>query len=135
MCTLQNAYYWIFFSKLCYKFLSMSKFWASDMPVYYYKIQFSSVSCSIMSNYCDTIDCSMPGFLVDHQHPELAQTHVHWVDEAIQSSHLLLSPYTPTFNLSQHQGLFQWVSSLHQVAKVLEFQLQNQSLQWICRTD
>ena len=61
--------------------------------------------------------------------------HVHWVSEAIQPSHPLSSPSPPTFNLSQHQGLFKWVSSLHQVAKVLEFQLKHQSFQWIFRTD
>ena len=60
---------------------------------------------------------------------------VHWVGDAIQPSHLLLSPSPPAFNFSQHQGLFKWVSSLHQVAKVLEFQLQHQSFQWIFRTD
>ena len=58
-----------------------------------------------------------------------------WVSEAIQPSHPLLSPFPPAFNLSQHQGLFKWVSSLHQVAKVLELQLQHQSFQWIFRTD
>ena len=76
----------------------------------------------------------MPGLPVHHQLPELTQTHVHQVGDATQPSHPLLSPSLPTFNLSQHQGIFQWVSSLHQVAKVLELQLQ-QSLQWISRTD
>ena len=57
-----------------------------------------------------------------------------WVSDAIQPSHPLSSP-SPTFNLSQHQGLFKWVSSLHQVAKLLEFQVQHQSFQWIFRTD
>ena len=66
---------------------------------------------------------------------KFAQTHVHWVGDAIQPSHPLSSPSPPTFNLSQHEGLFQWVSSLHQVAKVLEFQLQHQSFPWIFRTD
>ena len=66
---------------------------------------------------------------------ELTQTHVHWVGDAIQPSHPLSSPYPPAFNLSQHQGLFKWVSSLHQVAKVLEVQLQHQSFQWIFKTD
>ena len=60
---------------------------------------------------------------------------IHWVSDAIQPSHPLSSPSPPAFNLSQHQGLFQWVSSSHQVAKVLEFQLQHQSFQWIFRTD
>ena len=70
---------------------------------------------------------------VHHQLPELTQTHVHWVGDAIQPSHLLSSPSPPAFNLSQHQGLFQWVSSSHQVAKGLEFQLQHQSFQRIFR--
>ena len=65
------------------------------------------------------MDCSTPGFPVLHQLPELAQTHVHWVGDAIQPSHPLSSPSSPIFNLSQHQGLFQGVSSSHQVAKVL----------------
>ena len=75
------------------------------------------------------------GFPVHHQLPELTQTHVHWVGKAIQPSHLLSSPSSPILNLSQHQGLFQWVSSLHQVAKVLEPQLQHQSFQRIFRAD
>ena len=62
---------------------------------------------------------------------KFTQTHIHWVSDGIQHSHPLSSPSPPTFNLSQHQGLFKWVSSLHQVAKVLEFQLQHQSFQWI----
>ena len=85
------------------------------------------------------MDCSTPSFpdiLGVHDHiPELAQTHVHRVGDAIQSSHPLLSPSPPAFSLSQHQGLFQWVSSSYQVAKVLEFPLQHQSFQWIFRTD
>ena len=76
----------------------------------------------------------MPGFPVLHQLLDLAQTHVHRVGDAIQPSHPLSSP-SPAFNLSLHQGLFQWASSLNQVAKVLEFQLQHQSFQWIFRTD
>ena len=69
-----------------------------------------------------------------HRLPELAQTQVHWVHDAIKPFHPLLS-FPPAFSLSQHQGLFKWVSSSHQVAKVLEFQLQHQSFQWIFRTD
>ena len=97
-------------------------------------ILFSSVvqTCPTL---CDLIECSTPGFPVHHQLPELAQTHVHWFDDAIQPSHPLSSPSPPAFSLSQHQGLFQWVSSSHQVAKVLEFQLQHQCFQWIFRTD
>ena len=71
----------------------------------------------------------MPGLPVHHQLPELAQTHAHGVGDAIQPSHPLSAPSPPTFKLSQHQGLFKGVSSLHQVAKVLEFQLQHQSFQ------
>ena len=72
------------------------------------------------------MDCSTPGFLVNHQLPKLAQIHVNRVGVAIQPSYPLSSPSPPVFNLPQHQGLFQGVSSLHQVAKVLEFQLQHQ---------
>ena len=94
--------------------------------------------CSVAQSWltlCDSMDCSIPGFPVHHQLPEVAQTHVHWVSDAIQPSHPLSSPSPPVFNLSQYQGLFQWVSSSHQVAKVLEFQLQHQSFQWIFGTD
>ena len=83
------------------------------------------------------MDCSTTGFPVHHQLPEFSQTHiqthVHWVSDAIQPSYPLLSPSPPAFNLSLHQGLFQWVSSSHQVARVLEFQLQHQSFQWTLR--
>ena len=80
--------------------------------------------------------CSTPGFPVCHQLPELAQTHVHRFSDTIQPSHPLLSPSPPSFSLSQYQGLFNWVSSLHQVAKVLQFQLlQHQSFQWTPRTN
>ena len=74
------------------------------------------------------------GFPVHHQLPEPIQTHVHCVGDTIQPSHPLSSPSPPTFNFLQHQGLFQWISSLHQVAKALEFQLQHQFFQWIFRT-
>ena len=84
---------------------------------------------------CDPMKRSTPGLPVHHQLPESTQTHVHWVSDAIQPSHPLLSSSPPALDLSQHQGLFQWVSSLHQVAKVLELQLQHQSFQWIPRTD
>ena len=83
-------------------------------------IQFNSVSQSCLT-LCDPMDCSMPDFLVYHQLPELAQTHVLQVSDIIQPCHPLLSP--PAFNLSQDQGLFQRVNSSHLVAKVLEFQL------------
>ena len=96
--------------------------------------QFSSVAQSCPT-VCDPMDCSTPGFPVHQQLLKLAQTHVHWVGDAIQPSHPLSSPSPPAFNLSQHQGLFQWVDSLHEAAKVLEFQLQHQSFQWTPRTD
>ena len=99
-----------------------------------YHLQFSSVALLCLS-LCDPIDCSMPNFPVLHRLLELAQTHAHWVSDAIQPSHPLLSPSPLAFNLSQHQCLFQWVSSLHHVAKVLKFQLQHQFFQWIFRTD
>ena len=86
-------------------------------------VQFSVRLCSVQ---LVPMDCSTPGLPVHHWIPEFAQTQVHWVSDAIQPSHPLSSPSPPAFNLSQHQGLFQWVSSLHQVAKVLELQLQHQ---------
>ena len=101
--------------------------------------QFSSVQfipvAQLYLTLCNPMACSTPGLPVHHQHLEFTQTQVHWVGDAIQPSHPLSSPSPPTFNLSQHQGLFKWVSSSHQVAKGLEFQLQHQSFQWIFRTD
>ena len=83
----------------------------------------------------DPMDCSIPGLHVLHYLPEFAEIHVHWVCDAVKPSHPL-PPFSPSaFSLSQHQGLFQWVSSLHQVAKVLELPLQHQSFQWIFRVD
>ena len=111
-----------FFFKFTYLFLAVLD------------LQFSSVaqSCPIL---CDPMNCSTPGLPVHHQLPEPTQTHAHWVSDAIQPSHPLSSPSPPALNLSQHHCLFQWVSSLHQVAKVLEFQLQHQSFQWTLKTD
>ena len=85
--------------------------------------------------FCSPMDCNIPGLPVLHSVPEFAQTHVHWVSDAIQTSHALSPPSPPALNLSQHQGLFQWVSSSHEVAKVLELQFQHQSFQWIFRVD
>ena len=82
---------------------------------------------------CDPMDCSTPGFSVFYYLPELAQTHVHWVSDVIQPSQLLSFPSSLAFNLSQHQGLFQWIGSSHWVAKVLKLQFQHQSFQWIFR--
>ena len=92
-----------------------------NIPSFIWGLMFSSVQSLSHVWLCDSMDCSMPGLPVHHQLPELAQTHVHLISDAIQPSHPLSSPSPPVFNLSQHLGLFQWVSSLHQVAKVLEF--------------
>ena len=97
-------------------------------------VQFSSVAWSCLT-LCDPMNCSTPDLPVHHQLREFTQTHVHRVSDAIQSSHPLSSLSPPAPNPSQHQGLFQWVNSLHEVAKVLEFQLQHQSFQWTPRTD
>ena len=106
-------------------------FWT---PVFSSSLEFSSVTQSCPT-LCDPMDHSMPGLPVHHQLQEFTQTHAHWVGDAIQQSHPLSSPSPPVLNLSQHQVLFQRVSSLHQVAKVLDFQLQHQSFQWIFKTD
>ena len=97
-------------------------------------VQFSSVA-QLCPTLCNPMNHSTPGLPVHHQLPEFTQTHVHWVGDVIQLSHPLSSPSPPAHNLSQHQGLFKWVSSSHQMAKVLEFQLQHQSFQWTIRTD
>ena len=110
----------------------MENWWAALFIAHGFKDQFSSVSQSCLT-LCNPMDCIAPGFPIHHQHLELAQTHVYPVSDANQPSHPLSSPSPPAFNLSQHQGLFQWVSSSHQVAKVLEFQ--HQSFQCKLRTD
>jgi len=98
---------------------------------YSFIVQFNSVAQSCLTLF-DPMNCSTPGFPVHHHLTELAQTHAHWGSDAIQPSHPLLS--LTTLNLSQHQGLFQWISS-HQGAKGFELQLQHQSFQWIFRVD
>ena len=90
-------------------------------------IQFSSVA-QLSPTLWDPMDHSTPGLPVHHQLPESTQAHVHWVGNDIQPSHPLSSSSPPALNLSQHRGLFKWVSSLHEVAKVLEFQLQTSVL-------
>ena len=92
-------------------------------------VQFSSVTQSCLT-LCYPMNHSMPGCPVYHQIPESTQTHVHCVGDALEPCHPLGSPSPLALNLSQHDGLFKWVSSLHQEAKGLEFQLQNQSFQW-----
>ena len=102
---------------------SQRKHWKSEAQCFHF--QFSSVAKSCLT-LCSSMDCSTPGFPVHHQLPELTETHVHWISDVIQPSHPLSSHSPPAFNLSHYPGLFKWVSSLHQVAKVLEFQLQHQ---------
>ena len=94
--------------------------------------------CSVAQSrltLCNPMDCSTSGFPVLHHLPEFAQTHVHWVGNSIQPSHPLSPASLPALNFSEYQGLFQWVGSSHQVAKVLELQLQHQSFQLIFRVD
>ena len=95
-------------------------------------LQFSR---SVVSNSLWPMDCSTPGLPVHHQLPEFTQTHVHQVRDAIQPIHPWSSPSPPAPNPSQHQSLFQWVNSSHEVAKALEFQLQHHSLQRNPRAD
>ena len=104
---------------------------AQPQRMYIQGLSFKSVqfSCSVV------YDSLRPHEAVHHQLPEFTQTHVHRVDDVIQPSHPLSSSSPPALNLCQHKGPFQWVSSSHQVAKVLEFQLQHQSFQWTPRTD
>ena len=125
------------YSKVIHIYIYMTIYIITYVCVCIYLYLSQSVSSVTQSclTLCDPMDCSTTGLPVHHQLPELAQTHVHWVGDAIQPSHPLSSPSLPAFNLSQHQGLFQWVGSSPQVAKVLELQLQYQSFQWIFRTD
>ena len=97
-----------------------------------YPFVVQSLSCVCL---CKPMDCSTQGFPVLHHLPELAQTHVHWVSDTIQPSHPPSLPSAPALNLSEHQGLFQWVGSSHEVAKALKLQLQYQFFQWIFRVD
>ena len=109
---------------------------------FYGKAQLSNLAnflgncCSVAKlslTLCKSMDCSTPSVPVLHYLTEFAQTHVRWVSDAIQPSHPLSPPSPLAVNLSQHQGLFQWVGSLHQLAKILE--LQHQSFQWLFRVD
>ena len=109
--------------------------WEDDIWGFFQlSVQFSSATQSCPTLW-DFMDCSTLGLSVHHKLLEFTQTHVHWVGNAIQPSHPLSSPSPPALNLSQHQSLFKWVSSSHQVDKVSEFQLQHQSFQRIFRTD
>ena len=115
---------------------SIDFLYSSDL-VTYISYWLELICCCSVAQLCPTLcnpmDCSTSGFPVLHYLLEFAQTHVCWVSDAIQPSHLLSPPSPPAVNLSQHQGLFQWVGFLHQVAKVLE--LQHHSFQWIFRVD
>ena len=102
--------------------------------LFFSHIQFSSVTQSCLT-LCDLMNHRTPGLPVHHQLWGFTQTHVHWVSDAIQPSHPLSFPSPPALNLSQHHDLFKWVSSMHPVANVLEFQLHHQSFQWTPRTD
>ena len=96
-------------------------------------VQFNSVILSCLT-LCQPMNYSMPVLPVHHRLLRFTQTHIHWVDDVIQLSYLLLFASHSAFNLSKHQGLFKWFSSSHQVANILKFHLQHQSLQWIFRT-
>ena len=126
----------LYSARLCIQALHRQAVWSQTSLVPFLNLNFlickvdTSASCSVAQScatLCALMDCSTPGFPVLHYLMEFVQTHVHWVSYVIQPSHPLSSPSPPSLNLSQHQGLFQWVSSLHQVAKVLELQLQHQS--------
>ena len=108
---------------------------AMVFPVVMYRCKKWSEVAQLFPTLCDPMNRSMPGLPVYHQLPEFTQTHVHRVSYAMQPSHPLSSPSPPAPNPSQHHSLFQWVNSSHEVAKVLEFQLQHQSFQRIFRTD
>ena len=118
-----------------YKILNIIPSGSYMKPLCFLNTDFSVQFSHLVVSDCDSMDCSNPGFPVHHQLPELAQTHVHQVSDAIQPSHPLSSPSPLALCLSQHQGPSQWFSTSHQVAKVLEFQLQHQSFQWIIRAD
>ena len=100
---------------------------------------FPSVCCCSVAwlclTVCNSMDCSAPRFPILHHLQEFAEVHVHWAGDAVQPSYLSSPSSPPAISLSQHQGLFQCVGSSHQVAKVLELQLQHQSFQWLFRTD
>ena len=101
----------------------LESFWSHSPPQSMEKLSSMKLICccsvaQLCLTLCDPMECSMPGFPVLHHLLEFAQTQVHWVDDAIQPSHCLLSPSPPALNLSQHQGLFQWVGSLYQMANI-----------------
>ena len=110
--------------------LNLSQHQSFPMSWLFASVQFSSVA-QLCPTLCDPMNCSTPDLPVHHQLTESTQTHVHRVGDAIQPSHPLSSPSPPAPNPSEHQCLFQWVNFSHEVAKLLELQLQHQSFQWI----
>ena len=127
-------HFYLFIMFLVYHFIVFNCYSRYTVCVYIYIYQFSSgaQSCPTL---CDPMNCSTPGLPVHHHFPEFTQTHVHRVGDAIQPSHPLSSPFPPAPNPWQHHSLFQWVNSSHEVAKVLEFQLQHHSFQRTPRAD
>ena len=117
------------------KFIAWKTLLETQWHPKYVSVQFSSVQSLSRVRLCNPMNGSMPSLPVHHHLPEFTQTHIHPVGDAIQPSHTLSSPSPPAFSLSQHQGLSQSVRSSHQVARVLEFQFQHQSFQWIFRND
>ena len=123
---------WIKITSTCGSFIARRFFTSEPLGKIMYtfsSVQFSSVAQSCPTLF-DSMNCSTPGLPVHHQLLEFTQTHVHRVSDAIQPSHPLSLPCPPDPNPPQHRGLFQWVNSPHEVAKVLEFQLEHQSFQW-----
>ena len=110
-------------------------YWHTNLFCSFHGIHCCCSVTKMCSALCDSMDCSMPDFCVLHYLLEFAQTHVHWVGDAMQPPHPLLPTSPPAFNLSQQQVLSQWVSSSHQVAKVVEFLLQHHSFLWMFRVD
>ena len=111
---------------------------STSWKVVYHMIPLICYCCSVTKScpaICNPMDCSTPGFPVLHYLLELAQIRVHWIGEAIQPSHPLSPPSSSTLNLPQHQGLFKWVGTLHQMAKVSDLQHQHQYFQSIYRVD
>ena len=119
----------------CHRIVSKGYLFLPFYPLLSQKQYLSRSVAKLCLTPCGPMNCSTPSFPVLHHLPEFAQIHLHWVTDAIQPSHPLLLPFPPALNLSHHQGLFQWVGSLYQVAKLLELQLQHQSFQWILRVD
>ena len=135
MCFVNKCTCIVFFSGLTCKWCHvMAVFLCLTYLTWYDNLCGCSVAKSCLT-LCDPMDSSMPGFTVHHCLPEFPQTRVHWINDAIQPSHPLSPPSPLTLSVSQHQGLFQWVISLYQVAKVLELHRHHQSLQWIFRVD